>query len=178
VPDGFPDPVRKYRAVEIEVNKRFTNNWQLLANWRIAKLEGNFEGHLRNDNGQTDPAAQFILGEVYRRQKKFDAAEKILQEGLKIEARLSQGHLNLGRVYYDKGDLAKAGPKVGQAIQIKLDFAEAYVLAGSLFLKARKAESALQMFEEYLRLEPNGQFAAETRELVARIKRALAEKKQ
>jgi len=123
-------------------------------------------------------AAQFTLGEVYRRQKKYDAAEKVLQEGLKTEPRSSQGHLNLGRVYYDKGDLAKAGPEVGQAIQIKPDFAEAYVLAGNLFLKARKAESALQMFEEYLRLEPNGQFAAETRELVAKIKRALAEKKQ
>jgi tetratricopeptide (TPR) repeat protein len=123
-------------------------------------------------------AAQFTLGEVYRRQKKYEAAEKVLQEGLKTEPRSSQGHLNLGRVYYDNGDLAKAGPEVGQAIQIKPDFAEAYVLAGNLFLKARKAESAVQMFEEYLRLEPSGQFAAETRELVAKIKRALAEKKQ
>jgi hypothetical protein len=61
VPDGFPDPVHKYRGVEIEVNKRFSNNWQLLANWRIAKLEGNFEGHYRNDNGQTDPAISSLF---------------------------------------------------------------------------------------------------------------------
>jgi Carboxypeptidase regulatory-like domain len=61
VPDGFPDPVHKYRGVEIELNKRFSNNWQLLANWRIAKLEGNFEGHFRNDNGQTDPAISSLF---------------------------------------------------------------------------------------------------------------------
>jgi hypothetical protein len=61
VPDGFPDPVRKYRAVEIEVNKRFSSGWQLLANWRIAKLEGNFEGHFRNDNLQTDPAISSLF---------------------------------------------------------------------------------------------------------------------
>ncbi len=61
VPDGFPDPVHTYRGVEIEVNKRFANNWQLLANWRIAKLEGNFEGHYRNDNGQTDPAISSLF---------------------------------------------------------------------------------------------------------------------
>jgi len=61
VPDGFPDPIHKYRGVEIELNKRFTNNWQLLANWRIAKLEGNFEGHYRNDNGQTDPAISSLF---------------------------------------------------------------------------------------------------------------------
>jgi hypothetical protein len=60
-PDGFPDPVRKYRAVEIELNKRFSNHWQGFFNWRIAKLEGNFEGHLRNDNGQTDPGISSLF---------------------------------------------------------------------------------------------------------------------
>jgi carboxypeptidase family protein len=75
-PDGFPDPVRKYKAFELELNKRFTNNWQLLSNFRIASLRGNYEGHLRNDNGQTDPgisslfdftAGEFnLLGDQFR----------------------------------------------------------------------------------------------------------------
>jgi hypothetical protein len=67
LPDGFPDPVHNYQAVEIELNKRFADNWQLLSNWRIARLRGNYEGHLRNDNGQTDPGISslfdFIAGE-------------------------------------------------------------------------------------------------------------------
>ena len=67
IPDGFPDVLHRYRAVEIEVNKRFANNWQLMANWRIATLKGNYEGHLRNDNGQTDPGISslfdFVAGE-------------------------------------------------------------------------------------------------------------------
>jgi len=61
IPDGFPDVSHKYQAVEIEMNKRFSHGWQLLANWRIAKLEGNFEGHFRNDNGQTDPAISSLF---------------------------------------------------------------------------------------------------------------------
>ena len=61
VPDGFPDPVHRYRALEIELNKRFTNNWQLLSNWRISRLIGNFEGHFRNDNGQTDPGISSLF---------------------------------------------------------------------------------------------------------------------
>ena len=60
-PDGFPDPVHIYRAVEIELNKRFSNNWQLLSNWRIASVKGNFEGHFRNDNNQTDPAVSSLF---------------------------------------------------------------------------------------------------------------------
>jgi len=55
VADGFVDPVRVYKAVEFEVNKSFSKNWQLRANYRIAKLYGNYEGLFRNDNGQSDP---------------------------------------------------------------------------------------------------------------------------
>ena len=54
-PDGFPQVIHNYKAVEIEVNKAFANNWMLRANWRIASLFGNYEGAYRNDNGQTDP---------------------------------------------------------------------------------------------------------------------------
>jgi hypothetical protein len=61
VADGFPDPVHVYKGWEIELNKRFSDNWQLLSNWRISKLEGNFEGHFRNDNGQTDPAISSLF---------------------------------------------------------------------------------------------------------------------
>ncbi len=55
IPDGFVDPVRKYRAIEFEVNKAMSKGWQVRANYRIAKLFGNYEGSFRNDNGQNDP---------------------------------------------------------------------------------------------------------------------------
>lgn len=61
VPDGFPDPIHIYKAFTIEVNKRFSNNWQLLSNWNISTLRGNFEGHFRNDNGQTDPGISSLF---------------------------------------------------------------------------------------------------------------------
>ena len=61
IPDGFRDPVRKYKAFEVELNKRFADRWQLLSNFRIASLRGNYEGHLRNDNGQTDPGISSLF---------------------------------------------------------------------------------------------------------------------
>jgi hypothetical protein len=54
-PDGFKNPNREYQAVEFEVNKPLSHNWMLLANWRIARVQGNYEGAFRNDNGQADP---------------------------------------------------------------------------------------------------------------------------
>jgi hypothetical protein len=55
IPDGFVDPVRIYKSMEFEVNKSFAKNFQMRANYRIAKLFGNYEGTFRNDNAQSDP---------------------------------------------------------------------------------------------------------------------------
>jgi hypothetical protein len=57
VPAGgdFPTPVRRYKALELIYTKRFSDNWSLFANYRFARLVGNYEGLFRNDNGQSDP---------------------------------------------------------------------------------------------------------------------------
>jgi hypothetical protein len=52
---SFDNPVHKYDAVELTLNKRFSNNWSALASYRWSRLRGNFEGFYRDDNGQSDP---------------------------------------------------------------------------------------------------------------------------
>lgn len=54
-PDGFPNPSRIYKAIELTFSKRFSANWQFYANYRLSKLYGNYEGLYRNDNTQDDP---------------------------------------------------------------------------------------------------------------------------
>ncbi|MGE5275864.1 MAG: TonB-dependent receptor [Acidobacteriota bacterium] len=39
-----PRPVRIYRGVQLDVTKRFANNWSMLASYIYSKLEGNFDG--------------------------------------------------------------------------------------------------------------------------------------
>jgi hypothetical protein len=85
-PDGFPDPVHIYKGVEIELNKRFSGGWQMLNNFRISTLKGNFEGHFRNDNGQTDPAISSLFD--------FTAGEFNL-----LGDQFATGYLNTDRRY-------------------------------------------------------------------------------
>jgi tetratricopeptide (TPR) repeat protein len=133
--------------------------------------------------------AYFALGEVYRRQKKFSEAEKNLQSGLAIEARSAQAHFTLARVYWEQAaglkdeaqwrpPLEKAYQEVKQALELDPNLAAAHLLKGNLYFKVRRAEDALKEFEEYLRLDPNGESAAPTRELVEKIKKALAAEKK
>lgn len=65
-----------------------------------------------------------------------------------------------------------------RALQLKPDLAAAHLLKGNLLFKARRAQDALPEFEEYVRLDPNGEFANQTRALVQKIKTALAEQKR
>src|SRR5262249_56247650 len=60
-PDGFVDPVRNYQAVEVELNKSFSRGWLMRVNYRVARLQGNYEGAFRNDNGQTDPSISSLF---------------------------------------------------------------------------------------------------------------------
>jgi hypothetical protein len=60
-PDTYKDPSRIYQAIEFEVNKSFSHNWALVANWRVARLIGNYEGAFRNDNGQADPGISSLF---------------------------------------------------------------------------------------------------------------------
>jgi tetratricopeptide (TPR) repeat protein len=124
--------------------------------------------------------ALFALGEVYLRQNKIDEAEKVLVQGLAIEDQSYLGHLNLARVYWEKArgvkDLAQAKPmlekcyeEVKRALSLNPNLAGAHLLKGNLLLRVGRAGDALAEFDEYLRLEPNGPFAGETRSLVEKI---------
>jgi hypothetical protein len=83
-PDGFSTPIRHYQAFEIEANKNFSHNFLLRANYRFAKLYGNYEGLFRNDNQQSDPGISSL----------FDFTPGKL--GL-LGAQFSPGYLNTDR---------------------------------------------------------------------------------
>ena len=133
--------------------------------------------------------ALFALGELYFRQKKVEDAEKILVQGLAVEGRSYQGHLSLARVYFDmaskiKDDaqsrplLEKAYDHVNQSLKLNPGLAQAHLVKGNLLLRVRRAADAQHEFEEYLRLDPKGPFAEQTRAVVEKIKKALeAERK-
>lgn len=117
-----------------------------------------------------DATALLALGEVYWREKRYDEAEQKLLEGLKLDERNWHGHFTLGRLYWDKGEVMKAGPSIGRTLQLKPDFAEAHLLAGNILLRLNQPQRAKTEYEEYLRLAPKGEYAADVRTLVLKLK--------
>jgi len=133
--------------------------------------------------------ALFALGVLYLKQKRDADAERVLLQGMQFDDRSWQAHLSLGHVYWNMAAkfsdeahyrplLEKSYVQAKRALELKPDLAEAHLLKGNLFFKARRAEDALHEFEEYVRLDPNGQFVEQTRALIQKIRVALAEAKR
>jgi tetratricopeptide (TPR) repeat protein len=132
---------------------------------------------------EADPKAfnaLFALSEIYLRQNKIAEAEKVLVQGLAIQDQSYLGHLNLARVYWEKAravkDATQARPaleksyeEVKRALALNPDLAGAHLLKGNLLLRASRTADAVAEFNAYLRLEPNGPVATETRGLIEKI---------
>jgi len=121
--------------------------------------------------------AMVSLGEVFRRQKKYEDGEKLLQNALALDDKSWLAHYTLGRIYWEKMDLINAGKQIAFTLQLAPEFADARLLAGNIFVRAHLPENAIVEYEEYLRIDPKGQFAAEIRQLIPKLKSMIAKKK-
>lgn len=52
---GYPTPSRTYKALELSMEKAFDGVWAGRFSYVWSDSEGNYEGALKSDNGQTDP---------------------------------------------------------------------------------------------------------------------------
>ena len=129
--------------------------------------------------------AYFALGEAYISEKKYAEAQDILSQGLKANEASAEGHLTLAKALWEKAptdmdeqlfraDAEKAWKEVSRSIQLDPKLADAHLLAGNMLLRARRGPDALAHFEEYLKLKPDGEFAAQTRALIQKLKDSLA----
>jgi tetratricopeptide (TPR) repeat protein len=144
-----------------------------LRQWAKAEASLSQALNLRTD----DATALLALGEVHWRQKNYPEAEKLLLEGLKVDKKSWHGYFTLARMYWEQGDIAKAAPAIGKTLQLKPDFAPGHLLAGNVLLRVSQRERALMEYQEYLRLEPKGEFAAQTRELIEKLNKEIAASK-
>ena len=75
-----------------------------------------------------------------------------------------------------KPALEKSYEEVKRALSLNPNLPAGHLLKGNLLLRVSRTNDALLEYDEYLRLEPNGPFANETRAVVEKISRQRAQK--
>jgi hypothetical protein len=126
------------------------------------------------NNDKLGPA-YLALGSCLNAEKKFADAEKPLLKGLDLIPDSAQGQYELGWTYYSLDRWQDADPHVRKSLALDSTFAPAHLVMGNILLRERDGKDAYHEFNEYLRLDPKGQFADATRDLVKRLDKALTD---
>ncbi|MGD9901977.1 MAG: tetratricopeptide repeat protein [Vicinamibacterales bacterium] len=111
------------------------------------------------------------LATLYNNQKRFDEAAAI---GAKAAASAPAGNAdavyNQGIILWNAGKIAEAKVKFEEVAAADPNHADARFQLGMANLNEGKIPDAVASFEQYLRLAPDGQFAAQAKGMLAQLK--------
>ena len=93
---GFPQPSRNYNAVTLMADKRFHDRWQLLGSYTWSRLEGNYEGYFRRDNGQADPYYTSLFDFPYL--KDPEIFKHLIEDGVLLNDRTHVFNIQFARL--------------------------------------------------------------------------------
>jgi tetratricopeptide (TPR) repeat protein len=130
---------------------------------------------------QLDPkaaGAYMELGAALNQLKDYPGAVTALTKGLELNADVPAANYELAKAYMAQQQWQNAEPPLRKVIAAQPDAAGAHVMLGNVLLKKGDGPGALNEFQTYLKLDPNGPMAAGAREVIPKIQAALAKQQQ
>ena len=120
--------------------------------------------------------AYVYLGSSLLQQRDLTGAEKALNRGLQLNPDVQDSpmaHYTLATAYFADGQWKDAEPHTAKAIAAHPEFAPAHWLMAQIMLKKGDGQNAVQEFQTYLRLDPDGPSASAVRAAIPRIQAAI-----
>jgi protein O-mannosyl-transferase len=97
----------------------------------------------------------YNLGFVFFTKGKFDEAERLFTEAIKLRPDYAEAHSSLGNVYLRQKKLEEAGKKFAEAVRFKPELVEAQYNLGYVLLQQKKPDEAIEYLQEAIRLKPD-----------------------
>lgn len=124
---------------------------------------------------QLDPksAAGYVtLGACLNQQKDYAGAEVALQRGLELDPESPEGHYEIAKTYWAGRRWREAEPHASKAETLLPQVPGVHVLVGNILLQKRDIQGAINEFNEYLRLDPQGPMNESVRAMVSKLRKA------
>jgi len=176
--DGSVAHLRK----AVELHDQFPQAYTMLGmayneqkRWKDA--QGALEKAIQQDPKAAEAYVQ--LGSALLQEKDYAGAEKALNQGLQLNPDAKSApmaHYNLATAYFTAGQWKDAEPHVARTIAATPDFALGHWLMAQIMLKKGDGQGAVNEFQTYLKLDPNGSFAASVRAVIPKIEAAMQKK--
>lgn len=114
------------------------------------------------------------LGMVLLKQNKNEAAVQVLQEAVKAEPENALAQFNLGTALFQTGKLEQAEMALRRAYELKgAGMPGVQFLLGEVYYQKKDYPKAIEAFETYLRILPDAPNAAQVKEAIERLRKAL-----
>ncbi len=120
------------------------------------------------------PDAHIALGILLSHEKDYPAAEKSLSRGLELNPQATAAEYELAKTYFAMGKVEDAEPHATNVATTHPEFPPIHVLLGNIHLRKRDNGGAVREFKEYLRLDPSGPMAEQTRTFVNKLESSSA----
>lgn len=130
---------------------------------------------------ELDPkaAGAFIeLGATLNQLKDYPSAVSALTKGLELNPDVPAGDYELAKAYMAQQQWQNAEPHLRKVIAAEPNMAGAHVMLGNVLLKKGDGPGALNEFQTYLKLEPNGPMAVGVRDIIPKIEAVVAKQQQ
>lgn len=119
--------------------------------------------------------ATTIIANTYRTQGLYDEAMESYRKALTLARNVSpEAHTGLALTWQDENKMTEAIQHLRTAAAQANDTEPIiYYLLGNLLDREGQIKEAIEVYERYLRLEPNSKFAATTRSMLKQLKREV-----
>ena len=113
------------------------------------------------------------LSTLYNNQKRFDEAAAMSAKAASATggAGSADAIFNQGIILWNQGKIAEAKAKFEETIKANASHADAHYQLGMALLNEGKIPDAVGAFESYLKLAPDGQYAAQAKGMIAQLKK-------
>ncbi len=122
------------------------------------------------------PDPCFGLAAILSDQDRFKESEQLSRHGLELQPEAWRGQFELARALYGLGRTAEAEQSALEARRLNPTFSGLYIILANIHLQQHNDASVLDDLGTYLKLDPNGPFAAQARDLKAKTERVLSRK--
>jgi tetratricopeptide (TPR) repeat protein len=142
---------------------------------KLADAETAFQKAVSTSNDKySDPC--FGMAAILSDQERFKEAEEFSRHGLELQPGAARGHFELARALFGEGHTAQAQESAIEARRLNPTFSPLYIILANIHLQLHNDAAVVDDLGTYLKLDPNGPFAAQARDLKEKTEKMLSRK--
>jgi tetratricopeptide (TPR) repeat protein len=142
---------------------------------KLADAEAAFKKAVAaSDDKYPDPC--FGMAAILSDQERFKEAEEFARQGLELQPEAARGQFELARALFGEGHIAQAQERALESRRLNPNYSPLYIILANIHLQLHNDAAVVEDLGTYLRLDPNGPFAPQARDLKEKTEKMMSRK--